>query len=344
MLAIPAAFDCCGSSLMFIGLTQCAASVYQMMRGAVVLITAIFSVVFLGRKQYFHHMVGVIIIVAGASLVGYTGIKASQKEGDDSGNSQTTLLGVMCIVAAQCFTGGQFVTEEKFLSGYYLDPMYVVGLEGMFGCIYYSILLPIFQNVDCTTDGMCTEGKIENSRNAFDQMKANPVIIVIAIGIIVSIGCFNVTGVATTKYASAAQRSTVDTSRTLFIWLFGLATGEAWLWGQFAAFILLIGGTLIYNEIVVIPIDIMRNNTAIERMKREKKEQGILDGDDTTTGFLADGNQTNYMATSPHAAYDQNRNVRNIERKMNERDDLLGKHNNNAANTGYNSTDDNTAR
>lgn len=48
--AIPAAFDCTASSLMFIALTQCAASVYQMMRGAIVVITALFSVLFLKRK------------------------------------------------------------------------------------------------------------------------------------------------------------------------------------------------------------------------------------------------------------------------------------------------------
>lgn len=50
LLAIPATCDFCGSSLMFIALTQCAASVYQMMRGIIVVITAILAVVFLGRK------------------------------------------------------------------------------------------------------------------------------------------------------------------------------------------------------------------------------------------------------------------------------------------------------
>lgn len=50
LLAIPACCDICGSTLMFVALTQCAASVYQMMRGIIVVITAGMSVLFLGGK------------------------------------------------------------------------------------------------------------------------------------------------------------------------------------------------------------------------------------------------------------------------------------------------------
>jgi hypothetical protein len=39
---------------------------------------------------------------------------------------------------------------------------------------------------------------------AFTQMGENPVLIAQSIGIICSISCFNATGVAITKYASAA--------------------------------------------------------------------------------------------------------------------------------------------
>ena len=50
LLLIPASFDICGSTLMFVALTQCAASVYQMMRGIIVVITAAMSILFLGAK------------------------------------------------------------------------------------------------------------------------------------------------------------------------------------------------------------------------------------------------------------------------------------------------------
>lgn len=91
-----------------------------------------------------------------------------------------------------------------------------------------------------------------------------------SIGIILSISCFNATGVSITKYASAAQRSTIDTCRTLFIWVISLATGaEAFNWGELFAFFLLVFGTLLYNEIIVMPIDFMRRNTTAYRAARE---------------------------------------------------------------------------
>jgi len=36
------------------------------------------------------------------------------------------------------------VVEEKLLSGTQLDPLYVVGMEGLWGCLIFSIILPIF--------------------------------------------------------------------------------------------------------------------------------------------------------------------------------------------------------
>ena len=88
-LALPATFDTVGSTLMFVALTQCAASIYQMTRGVIVLITAGMAMLFLGRKQYVHHFISLFLIVSGVALVGYTGISASNDDdGGDSGDKQ----------------------------------------------------------------------------------------------------------------------------------------------------------------------------------------------------------------------------------------------------------------
>jgi hypothetical protein len=102
---------------------------------------------------------------------------------------------------------------------------------------------------------------------------------------VLTIAGFNVTGVMITKYASAAQRSTVDTSRTLIIWIVFLCMGtEKFIWGELVGFALLVLGTLVYNEIIEVPIDSMRRNTkeniairAIEdaRIKRDLERLGI---------------------------------------------------------------------
>lgn len=209
-----------------------------MMRGAIVVITAGMAMLFLGRKQYTHHYVSLAMIVCAVAIVGVAGIAASDDGEDDK--TPTTPVGVGLIIIAQLFTGGQFVTEEKLLSGYYLDPLLVVGLEGFWGCVYYSILLPIFQNVHCetkldATGSLChynpedgygpKAGTIEDTKEAWQNLTNSGFLIGTSLGIIVSIACFNATGVAITKYASAPQRSTVDTSRTLLIWVVQMAMG-----------------------------------------------------------------------------------------------------------------------
>lgn len=161
------------------------------------------------------------------------------------------------------FAATQFVIEEKLFDGYYLDPLFCVGMEGFFGCCYFAILLPIFQFVPCTLDGVCGDrGVIDDSALAFQQLARYPSVLLCSLGIILSISTFNATGQAITKYASAAQRSTVDTCRTLFVWIFALISQqENFNVPELFAFFLLVGGTLMYNEIIIIPIDIFRRNT-----------------------------------------------------------------------------------
>jgi len=83
-IAIPALFDICGSSLMFVALTMTAASIYQMMSGVIVVITAFMAIQFLGKKQYAHHWVSLFSIVLGVFIVGLVGVMYSNKSATTS--------------------------------------------------------------------------------------------------------------------------------------------------------------------------------------------------------------------------------------------------------------------
>jgi drug/metabolite transporter (DMT)-like permease len=139
LIAIPASCDFLGSSLMFCALTMTPASVYQMMRGIIVVITCLMSVAFLGKKQYRHHWTGVIMIVFGVAWVGVVALAAGY---DNDSASGSMVVGIILLLISQCFAGTQFISEEILLGGYYLDPFKVVGTEGMFGLLYYLIALP----------------------------------------------------------------------------------------------------------------------------------------------------------------------------------------------------------
>lgn len=223
LLAIPAAFDFTASSLMFIALTMTPPSIYQMMRGSVTVITAVFSIIFLKRKQYRQHWTGLTFIVLALVEVGYCAIAFSSSD-DEPNLVGSVALGISLLLLAQIFAGALFIVEEYFIGDYYLDPLKVVGTEGMWGFGYFLIALPIMQAVQCS-NALCNFGYFENSSYAFLQMQDNPILIVYTFGIMLSIAFFNVCGVTTTKLASAAQRSTVDSSRTVLIWFGSVALG-----------------------------------------------------------------------------------------------------------------------
>jgi drug/metabolite transporter (DMT)-like permease len=63
--------------MIFIGLSQVAASVYQMMRGIMVVIIATMGIIFLKKKQYNHHWLAIGLIMFGVFLVGLSTYTAS---------------------------------------------------------------------------------------------------------------------------------------------------------------------------------------------------------------------------------------------------------------------------
>jgi drug/metabolite transporter (DMT)-like permease len=111
-----------------------------MLRGMKVLITAILSIIFLKKKLYRHHWTSVAVIFLGLILVGV----AVLTDKSSGGGIDTSPLGIFILLLATVFSSCLYVVEEKILGKYTLDPLKVVGLEGLWGLIMWCILLPIF--------------------------------------------------------------------------------------------------------------------------------------------------------------------------------------------------------
>ena len=175
---------------------------------------------------------------------------------DDKGAGSAT-IGIILIIVAQVFGGGLFISEEKLLNIYYLHPLKIIGWEGFWGCFIYVILLIILQFIPCNDDDICPYGSVEDTPQAFYEFGQNNLIWAFAVGTSLSIAFFNAFGVAITKYASAAQRSTIDTCRTLIIWIFFIflkgPAHERFIWLQLVGFVMLVFGTFVFNEILIIP-------------------------------------------------------------------------------------------
>jgi len=276
ILAIPALADFFGSTIMTFGLTMLTGSVYQMFRGSLILFTALFSIVFLGRKLFRHHFLGIAITVTGLLVVGLATFiyPAATPEGCGSGRgASNSISGIVLIIIAQIFSASQFVIEEKIMTTYKCHPLQVVGWEGVWGSLIYAILLVIFQFIPCTAppvDGtnlsyfICSpndkgEWLLEDTSFAFRQMGNNGYLLFWVIFYTCSIAVFNFVGISITKYLSSPARAVIDTVRTVVVWFFFLMPfinkcyRETFNYLQLIGFVFLVLGTIVYNEVIVLP-------------------------------------------------------------------------------------------
>ena len=143
LLALPAVCDICGTTLMNIGLLLVVASIYQMTRGALVLFVALFSVAFLRRRLYVFQWISLLGVVIGVAIVGLSGAISHEAkdtikdhvlvESAPESSALLSIIGVLLIAGAQIFTATQFVLEEYILERWAIEPIKVVGWEGVFG-------------------------------------------------------------------------------------------------------------------------------------------------------------------------------------------------------------------
>ncbi|KAI1265122.1 hypothetical protein F5Y18DRAFT_58947 [Xylariaceae sp. FL1019] len=281
LLALPAICDILGTTLMNAGLLMVAASIYQMTRGALVLFVGLFSVIFLRRRLHLFQWVSLVGVVLGVAIVGLAGAispdtkaKASSlstlvAEDPAAAEAVKVVVGVLLIAGAQIFTATQFVLEEYLLERSSIEPIEVVGWEGLFGLVVTLIGMVILHFAIGQTDA----GRYGpfDMVEGFRQMTHNKIVLISSFLIMLSIGGFNFFGLSVTRSVSATSRSTIDTCRTLFIWIVSLGLGwETFKWLQVAGFALLVYFTFVFNGLVQPPFAFLRPNREVDELLPEE--------------------------------------------------------------------------
>mmetsp|Transcript_10464 Transcript_10464/g.15298 ORF Transcript_10464/g.15298 Transcript_10464/m.15298 type:complete len:386 (-) Transcript_10464:20-1177(-) len=244
-LGIPALLDLLGTTMLNFGLVLTYASVYQMLRGSVVVMNAIMSVVFLKHKLYPHHWVGIILIMIGLLVVGSTSLVYGT--GD---NARNPIVGNILVVVSCTFAAAQFVIEEKIMTFYSAEPLEFVGWEGYWGLSWTVVVLFAMFFIEGND-----AGSQESAPNALSQILTSWSLFASVVGSALSIAFFNFFGLSITKYASSTTRATIDACRTLFVWLVSLLLGwEVFRPLQLGGFAILVSGTFAYNEVLRVPL------------------------------------------------------------------------------------------
>lgn len=200
LLSLPAICDICATTLMNCGLLMVAASIYQMTRGALVLFVGLFSVIFLGRRLFPFQWISLGGVVLGVAVVGLTGaiwpdekpeasadmLRRELVASDGLTDASRAIVGVLLIAGAQIFTATQFVLEEWILENSPIEPIRVVGWEGLFGFIVTLLGMVVLHLLVGITDAGrygyldMAEGWRQMTQNK--QILASSVLIMISIG------------------------------------------------------------------------------------------------------------------------------------------------------------------
>eukprot|EP00455_Lapot_gusevi_P022382 TRINITY_DN232_c0_g1_i1.p1 TRINITY_DN232_c0_g1~~TRINITY_DN232_c0_g1_i1.p1 ORF type:complete len:367 (-),score=138.06 TRINITY_DN232_c0_g1_i1:137-1237(-) len=245
LFLIPALCDYIATSVMFFGLNLTYASVFQMLRGGVIVFTGLLSVMWLKRQMAWSKWAGIGFIMVGLAVVGISSaLNASGKA------SSNMMLGNLLVLVSQIIVAFQMVLEERLLMNYQVAPLLAVGYEGLFGLFFsLTLLLPLYY-----IPGWDVGGVLENTPQALAQMGNSGVLTASLIVTVFSIAFFNAFGLTITKMASATTRTIVDSVRVLFVWAICLALGwEHFHFLQVIGFAVLLLGTFTYNGVIRYP-------------------------------------------------------------------------------------------
>ena len=222
-------------------------SSFQILRGAVVVFTGILSVLLLQRRLGVHHWTGIGLITVGTAIVGLQSVLDPTK----SNNGPNVLLGNLLIIAAQFIGGLLFVVEERLLKKYEVPPLEAVGSEGLWGVLMSLVILPLIYFLPKAYG----QQPVDDLGMAVHEMQGNLWLSLSLAGAVLSIAFFNFLGTSITKLVSAAHRTTIETTRSVTVWIVSLSVGwESFSYIELAGFLVLTYGIFIYNEIVPMPL------------------------------------------------------------------------------------------
>jgi drug/metabolite transporter (DMT)-like permease len=311
-LAIPAFTDTCSTGLANIGLILLPASIYQMLKGSLIVMTFLMSKFFVKNKHILDHYIAIPISTLGVILVGlstYLESKENEEDGktdQDSSSSGQVILGIILMIIAMFILSIQFIFDEYFMRKYKCHPLICIGYQGVFGFFINLFLCIIFYFINCGSyaakeepdyfvANLCTGDdynvyKPENIIFALRQYIENKYLTILVPITIIFMSSFNILGVSITKYGSATTRSVTDNVRSFLVWLWFLMPFnqkdliEHFNWIQLLGFLCICAGALIYNGVFRIEERRLRRNKKIklDEIGGGDEENKILESQRTT--------------------------------------------------------------
>jgi len=246
-------FDLSASTLNGVGLIWVSASANQMLRGSMIFFTGVFSVLIFRKNLKKWQWIGIGIVMMGLILVGAAGML--RPTDDKTPPASDVFVGILLVLSGSALNSLQNVFEEKLLKGASVDPLDVVGWEGVIGsvlCIF--VMLPIVEAIPGSDHGC-----VESTRDTLMMLTGNGKMTLVVLGYSLALALMNFYSQVVTKVMTAVHRMLISTCRVVLVWMidliiyYGIPGGrpygeflDVYSSLQFFGFLLLVAGTAVY--------------------------------------------------------------------------------------------------
>jgi len=215
LVMIPASIDVGATGFGCIGMVLVPASVWQMLRGAMIIFAAIFSVTFLKKKMFLYGWFGVTLCVAGVATIGVASIVGSPAKSGEGGQADWALaFGIGMILFGQVLQAAQMVGEEWLMKTVNLPPLEVIGWEGLWGWLIIVFIVYPLLYVLPGDDG----GHMEDPADTFTMIGNSWGLLAMVLTYTFSCAAYNVAGIKVTMHLSSVHRVLIEASRTVCVW------------------------------------------------------------------------------------------------------------------------------
>ena len=265
--SIAAIFDLLCTILQFIAYKNLTPSIWQMLRGSILIFTALLSKFYRKKSLTITQWIGVIVIIIGITIVGLSYVLNQEKNNSINDYSKSKelkmdILAVFLVFIAQGLTAFKVIIEEEFLHDDDASSSEIVSYEGIWGIFLVTFIIMPIANI--MPENALT-GIYENTIESVYMISHSWEILVTEIFYVVTIIGFNQSGMLITQFSNAINRNIWEILKSIGVWIVSLFVyyvlkmregGEKLTLMsllQLFGFAICILGALVYNDTIKFP-------------------------------------------------------------------------------------------
>ena len=293
LMAIPGSIEACAFCLATSAQIIMALSLAMIMKGAKVVFSALFTTILFKKKLPLFKWFSVFVCLVGLAVAGSSEYM-NQSKNDNAG---MILIGLSMSLSSEAMFAFQVIFDERMMKEKKCDPTFIVGMEGVYGCI---ILVPVVLLSWLVFPGD-QAGSYENLPDTFYRISQSAVIIGFLVFYLMDIFVVAVADATITKYLSGVHSSLVSVGRTIVVWMLELVlyycgSGDvARMYGhkfdvysplKVAGFVVVVLSIFMYDGTLKVPgFDYSSTTKATVAAKEESpvSQNGVLLVNDATT-------------------------------------------------------------